>query len=228
MRIRRRSDRAAVRVVALTLLLVAGPRIESASGNLLSNGGFDGGIAGWDSALSGGSFSVALTWSEAADRNGTPGSGAGILQNLSSGGLEIGTYPLFANGCFAVAPTDEVKLRGYVLIPSGQTRTGFARFDIAWYSTPSCLGFLEYGDVVSETTADATWHLLDNTLIPPANAQAFRIGLTVLKYEAGGTFTARFDDVDVLAPEPATAAASTAMLASLAVLAKVRRRSRMR
>jgi hypothetical protein len=225
MKARRRSSLGLLRVLAFLaflLFLVAGPLSGRASGNLLTNGNFDTGVTGWQPSLTGGSFDASLVWGPTDDRSGSPSSGSGIVENVSSGGLEIGTYPLFADGCFAVAPSDEVRVRGYVSIPTGQSRTGYARFDTAWYSGPSCTGFIGYGSVASETSADGNWHLLQNALTPPASTQTFRVGLTVLKYEAGGSFSADFDDVDVRAPEPSAVATAATALAALAVC---RRRS---
>jgi hypothetical protein len=218
-----------VAVLLLPVLLAASGDAQAACTNSLWNPGFDLGVTGWDDAASGGGVNVYLV-AAPDDRQGDLSGYAGLVTNTSSGaGIDVGTLALESSTCVGVTEGDTVQLRGWIRVPSAQTRSGSARLVLRWSELAHCAGNagLVEGTAIS---APGDWTFVGNSipvpLVAPPGIDSFTVGLAVTKNEAGGSFFAYYDDLSVCVPEPSAAACGAAAVFVLAGSGTGRRRRR--
>jgi hypothetical protein len=174
-----------VATVAFVVVILA----PSAWGqNLVANPDFATDVAGWSPGLN-----ATIDWSP-LDAGAAPGSGSGLVTNLSTtsneasgarhciGGISAGIFYLSS---------------AEVLVPSGQSETGKADLLVQWYAAPGCgggqLGLDSTSDVRSSTPD--VWYDSSGYVQAPSGAQSARLRLSVFKTEDYGTLHAHFDNV---------------------------------
>lgn len=193
---------ARVVLAALAIAAAAGPA-RAACTNPLTNPGFDLGTTGWNTAASGAGVDVYLVASP-DDRQGDPGESAGLVTNDSTGaGADVGTFPLEADLCAGIAAGTEVQVAGWIWIPTLQSTTGHASIALRWSGLAHCDGALGYAETTVVSTPGG-WTFVDDVVTAPPGVDSFKVGLSVTKNQAGGSFVATFDDLSVCVPEPAS------------------------
>lgn len=182
-----------IRWPRLVLLVAAVVAATSPAEAQLVNGEFDTDTSSWTVGTN-----ATLMWSS-DDSDGDPGSGSADITNVSSSSADA----IAVRQCGGtVTPGETYRLAGDILVPSGQTETGEARFLVQFYSLEQCTGtnlgaFVSPG--IPHTTTDV-WTEETFRVVAPANAASIRVGLSVLKWEDVGTLAAMFDGL-VLAEE---------------------------
>ena len=178
-----------------TLATVARP---AAAQNLVQNGRFDVGVAGWSNeseavgiATKGGGGPRGILAHSTDDLHGYPGSGSLQLTNVV---VDDG-FPAAAdvNQCLAVA-AGTYTLRAYALIPSGQSQSGSVTLQLAAFSGPGCSGFLQFVNGPAGAIV-GSWQQLTQQVTLPSHTASVRLSLSVVKNAEPGEVTARFDDV---------------------------------
>jgi len=161
--------------VACMCLIVAA---TAAAQNLLTNGSFNGNLNGWNL----GSWS---TYDATRDATGVSGSGsAKDLIPASNGDYVV-------RQCVAVTSSTLYKAGGKVLIPSGQTTTGWASVRIQFYSNANCGGpTFGFGETPYLTTA-GSWISADTGFVR-APTEAVRASVYVYGANNGTTGAADF------------------------------------
>lgn len=156
--------------------------------NLVFNPDFNTDVTGWTPSTTG-----TIEWSP-LDAEGNPASGSALVTNRSTTAQD-GTGPRqcidgIDAGFFYLLAAD-------VLVPSGQSETGYAELLVQWYDTPGCGGGLVGLNTtpgLSTSTPDA-WYLDAGVFRAPTGTQSARLRLTVAKIEDYGTLQAHFDNV---------------------------------
>lgn len=215
----------------LPVLVAASGAAQAACTNVLWNPGFDLGVTGWDDAASGGGVNVYLV-AAPDDRQGDPSGYAGLLTNTSAGaGIDVGTLALESSTCVGVSEDDTVQLRGWLRVPSAQSRSGFARLVLRWSELAHCAGNAGFAEGTA-VSAPGDWTFVGDSipvpLVAPPGIDSFTVGLAVTKNEAGGSFFAYYDDLSVCVPEPGAAACGAAAVLALAGSGTWPRRRRVR
>lgn len=218
----------AVTTLSIGMLLLGSGPARAACPNLLWHPGFDAGVIGWDDSESGGGVNVYLV-AAPLDRLGDPFGYAGLVTNNSAGGSEVGSLPLENATCAGVSEGDTVHVRGWLFVPAAQGRTGSARLVVRWSDLSHCDGTagFSYGTPVS---TPGGWTYVSDSfpapVLPLPGIDSLQVGLVVTKNEAGGSFSAYYDDLFACVPEPRAGATGAAAGVALAGLDAGRRRRR--
>ncbi len=163
---------------------------------LLTNGGFTTDLSGWMAFTDADRISA---WSP-MDANGSASSGSAELSNTSTDGGIIVT-PMFQ--CAQVQAGEVYRGSAKLRVKSGQARTGRANWALAWFPNADCFGnSLEY-DTVGEVTSPGSWVQVQGDYTAPPGAAGAKVIPGVIKNEAGGTFTAYFDEASILPADEA-------------------------
>lgn len=153
------------------------------AGELLVNGGFDSGVAPWQS---GNVLETSLAWSP-LDAGGSSGSGSALVTTKSYGA---------ASQCFAASGAF-FDLSAKIRVPSGQPLTGSATVLVRFYATTDCSGAGSADFTLGPAAGRDAWETFSLKLAAPPAARSGVAFLTVGKGSAGTTFGAHFDDVSV-------------------------------
>lgn len=187
-------------VFALVLGL-AGP----ASANEVSNPDFDVDTAGWEDPFP--DVDTEISWTDAENFSGAPGSGSLQLRNSIDAGVLDGPAQ-----CIAAMP-GRYAADARALIPSDQSVIPQAVFMLNYYATPDCsTGFLDRDEAFVITTG--SWQLAEVEGVAPAGTQGIEVRLLSGNTD-DPTFTTVYWDA-IFVPEPA--APATAALAAVALL----------
>ena len=119
-------------VVALALAILL-PAPFAWAQNLVLNPDFDTDVTGWYP-----SATAAIDWNP-LDADNNPASGSALVTNLSTtAGDSTG-----ASQCIeGLAGEAFYLLAAEVLLPGGQSETGYAHLFVQWNDEPGCLGYL--------------------------------------------------------------------------------------
>ncbi len=165
--------------------------------NLLTNGSFNGNLNGWNAG----------NWTTYdATRDATGVSGSGSAKDL----IPASTGEYVVRQCVAVDGSTLYKAGGKVLIPSGQTTTGWASIRIQFYPDANCGGpAFAYGETPYLTTA-GSWMSADTGFVRAptqaagalvyvyggnngaSGAAAFQVNVDDMYLVAGGAAYARW------------------------------------
>lgn len=171
------------------LFLVAVFVTHFASGQVVvSNPGFDVDVIGWNTFPE-----ASIVWSP-LDAHASPGSGSGLVTNMSTTALDATGVRQCLDG---VAGPAEYLIAANVLVPGGQSETGYTYLVVQWYDGLSCIGTelgSDFSPGVLNPTADV-WYRDWGTVEAPSAAQSARLLLMVLKHQDIGTLDAHFDNV---------------------------------
>lgn len=170
--------------VVLFALFAAGP--VSAGGDLVVNGTFDINLDGWDT---GGGLSA---WF-AEDATGGS-SGSAILTNVYPSGGVVQS-PLLQ--CVDVDP-GRYLFRAAARIPTGQATTGEAYLIAYAYGGPGCGGAPVAGSFWTNPFFSDLWTTGGVLIDVPPGGGSVSLRTQVLKFEAGGSFDALFDDIELI------------------------------
>jgi hypothetical protein len=128
------------------------------------------------------------------DANLNPDSGSALATNISDTAGD-GTGPeqcvegVVAGGLYRVSAD--------ILVPEGQSETGFANLLVRWYED-ACLG-TQTGPWASSngvsTSETGVWYADGITGVAPPGTRSARIRLTILQWGDSGTLTSHFDNV---------------------------------
>jgi hypothetical protein len=170
----------------LLIALAAGPAGAADFVNLLQNAGFDTNIAGWSTGAPNG----AASWS-GLDRSGNPASGS--LQG-AEGAAAASTSALVAWQCIPIVTGHSYVASFDYFIPSGQANTGQAQIEQDFFTDTNCTtaagSYYAYGNIVG-----AWVHLATSVFNGGEVMHSIRVGVRIIKVEAGGTFIAYADNV---------------------------------
>jgi len=171
-------------VSCLALGLAASP---ASAQNLLANGAFESDLNGW-AVINDGS-NVATQW-DSRDAGGSPSSGSVSVTNLTpdSGVLFDGVFQ-----CLEIVPGGRYRLRGDVLLPSGQSADGWGEISAFYHRDEDCRGFISATSLTTQERGSWQQLLMDETV--PSDARSVRISLGVNKQVAGDSLQALFDRV---------------------------------
>lgn len=174
-------------MVAVVGLPLAAP---AAAANLIANAAFDENISSWD--LRSPPPQVSRAWSPISVE-GAADSGSARVTNLSTT-AGSGLAPL--SQCVPVTAGATYEFSGHALVPSGQARSGRARFYTIWHGEPGCAGDgFGQGGPGFEVAAIGAWTLATASDEAPLGAVSVAVYLGVGKDQAGGSLFAHFDDV---------------------------------
>jgi hypothetical protein len=156
--------------------------------NLVVNPDFATDVTGWSPDLT-----STIDWN-LLDADAVPASGSGVVTNLSTTAIEGSGARQCVEGI-----TGETFYRSGVdiLVPGGQSETGYAYLLVQWYPGAKCDGGqlgLDWTPNVQSSTPDA-WYASSGYFRAPSATQSARVRLTVLKIEDLGTLQAHFDNV---------------------------------
>jgi hypothetical protein len=164
-------------------LIAAAP----ARANLIVNGGFDGGSAGWNVLSESGRYTT--QW-RGEDATGAVGSGS---LRISHHGDSLTSYQ-GASQCVEVEEGASYPVAARFRIPPGQPGTFFASVIVYWGASSDCTGFIHGATPVSHAVAGA-WALKTGTVVAPAAARGALVALNVHNGSSGVTVMADFDDI---------------------------------
>lgn len=201
-------------ISALCFAAVLCPPLPAASQNLLENSNFDFDLSAWE--LLG---PIDATW-DLMDAGMDPLSGSVRQENLDDTGTRSG-------GLFQCVPVVEgvtYTFRYQSYTPSEQEATGRPDFNGFWYDGLDCDG----DSVGSVGGANGPFGIFDDWVErvasseAPIGARSVAAELVTRKFDAGGTFVAFYDDVELL-PEAGGELGALLGLAILAGLPRPRR-----
>lgn len=177
-------------VQRLAVLLVLAAATPLAAQNLLTNSNFNRNLNGWVAG-------PGASWSS-ADAEGSTRSGSGLGTNSSD---EAALALLQLSQCVPVNAGQTYQAGTLVLVPGGQQRTGFVAVTVQWFAEEACggpvLDVTELGDISSSVA----WQpIASSNVTAPTGASSANLAFFVGKNEAGGTFSAHFDDTFFCAP----------------------------
>jgi hypothetical protein len=181
--------------------------------NLIDNGDFDASLGGWSEPP----WFIEASWRGDFDANGSPTSGAAQLVNHEQAFGGIGQ-------CFPVTAGATYQFGGSLHVPAIASELGTALIMFFWYRSVDCSG--------NDAGWDSLW--IDpavgpfdewvarecSTQQPPTGAQSAMLSLHTVKSAAGSAFTAFWDDLFVVAPEPPAALGGGVALAAIALLTR--------
>ena len=183
----------ALTVGALSLALAVAPAWAA---ELVTNGGFATDLSGWKAFTD---ANRGAAWSP-MDANGSGSSGSAELTNTSTDAA-IAVTPMFQ--CAPVQAGEDYHVSAKLMVKSGQARTGKANWAVIWYSNTDCFGnSLEY-DIVGDVTSPGSWVEIQDDYTAPAGAVGAKVVPGLIKSQAGGTFTAYFDEASILPADEA-------------------------
>lgn len=159
--------------MALLLLLIGRVDPTLARQNLLTNGGFDTDLSGWEQGLP---ELVDLQWTS-EDAEGQMGSGS--LQATSIFGREGTTSIQMIRQCVPVSAGDDYYLTAAAFVLDGQAGVS-ARYQLAWFFT-SCAD--EQSEFATSFTLDEVgqWTFGEAEVTAPAGVAAVLLALRVIK-----------------------------------------------
>ena len=153
--------------------------------DLVVNGDFDTGVAGWTE------LSIPLVW-DSSDYQDNPTSGSALILNNASSAANSGAIQC-VNG---IVGGDAYGLSTWLRVPSGQTGSGRAGAFVWWYSEPSCAGtWLEESSTPYITTSDTWREVIASSAVAPSAAQSAKVYLNCFKETEAGTYQVFFDHV---------------------------------
>ena len=181
-----------IRVMRFLIAFLVGFPVGGQAGDAdtIVNGTFDTDVSGWTP-----SDDATIEWSS-MDADGAPGSGSGIVTNISAINSSRFVY-----GCAALTEAgQEYLLRGLLFIPSGQATHGRGWLRIFLRDQPNCHGTLLFADespfVYSVSFTDE-WVESGLRFFAPAGAQSASISLAVNKNLDAGTLSINFDNISL-------------------------------
>lgn len=175
-------------LASLVVVLGFGARPAGASHNLLSNGNFDGGIAGW--TLEQGPGSVAeMAWDPAA---GSPSLGSLVVTG-TQGDSWVSIAEALSE-CVEVEPGGRYFLRGRVYVEEGAHAVRCIPYVTA-YEEPGCGGGrLRLGTSTGfGFTEPGAWR--ERLQLFTTSWTSARVALTTIPYRGSGPATCRFDSL---------------------------------
>ncbi len=157
--------------------------------NLVSNSGFDVDVTGWS-----GTTTASIAWSS-LDAASDPSSGSAIVTNLSTTSLD-GTG---ARQCVdGIVGGLRYHITADILVPGGQSNTGFGNLLVQWYDQPGCgggnLGLFLSAEI--PTSTPDVWYVSAGSGDAPSGTQSARVRLTVFKIEDSGMLDTNFDNIE--------------------------------
>ena len=156
---------------------------------LVTNGGFDGGISGWTAQ----SPSFITLAAAGADGKGRPGSGSLLVTNtfLSSGSGSG------ARQCLTVSAGDHLDLGARAFVPSAQAASGTATVQLYFDGGAGCTGDYLGRCTTLDTGQLDQWVTLTATCTVPAGAKSGELVVFTSKAQGTGGYLVYFDDVSV-------------------------------
>lgn len=179
-----------MRVFRVSALFLAAVFVtQFASGQVVvSNPGFDADVIGWNAFAE-----ASIVWSP-LDALASPSSGSGLVTNMSTTALDATGARQCLEGVTGLA---DYLISANVLVPGGQSETGYTYLVVQWYDGLSCaganLGFSLSPGVLNPTVD--VWYRDWGTVEAPSAAQSARLLLMVLKHQDIGTLDAHYDNV---------------------------------
>jgi len=179
-----------MRVFRVSALFLAAVFVtQFASGQVVvSNPGFDVDVIGWNAFAE-----ASIVWSP-LDALASPSSGSGLVTNMSTTALDATGARQCLEGVTGLA---DYLISANVLVPGGQSETGYTYLVVQWYDGLSCaganLGFSLSPGVLNPTVD--VWYRDWGTVEAPSAAQSARLLLMVLKHQDIGTLDAHYDNV---------------------------------
>jgi len=172
------------RNIGAIVVVAASIAVSAAAQNQVFNGSFAKTLRGWTQENY-------MVWSS-VDANSSTSSGSLLVVN---------TYYSNAQGveqCLsgpAVVPGSTYVFGGKVLIPTGQSNTGWGAVGLRWYDQPACGGNVLTQPRAESSTADNSFHSVSWVGAAPASAVSAQFVAYATKIEAGGVFVAYLDDL---------------------------------
>lgn len=182
-----------MRVFRVSALFLAAVFVtQFASGQVVvSNPGFDADVIGWNAFAE-----ASIVWSP-LDALASPSSGSGLVTNMSPTALDATGARQCLEGVTGLA---DYLISANVLVPGGQSETGYTYLVVQWYDGLSCaganLGFSLSPGVLNPTVD--VWYRDWGTVEAPSAAQSARLLLMVLKHQDIGTLDAHYDNVEFI------------------------------
>lgn len=170
------------------LALIFGLCVPGFAQNLLTNPGFDTNLDGWTANEVPQHGTISWDSSDA-----TGGTGSALLINT----FDVDNNGIGLQQCIPVVEGEYYSYGAMLMIPSGQTETGYTAVAVHWNSNLSCTSSLG-GPVATPYLQDPfdTWTLRQKTAVQaPAGAVAARVYVYTTKIEAGGSFETLADDM---------------------------------
>lgn len=176
--------RICISCIVLFAFVAVGP--VSAGDNLVVNGTFDIDLADWNTG------DGLQAWFPEDATGGS--SGSAKLTNVHPG-ADIAQTPLLQ--CVVVDP-GRYLFRAAMRIPTGQSTTGEAYLIAYAYGDSVCSGAPVAGSFSTTPLISNLWTTEGIVIEVPPGGGSVSIRTQVLKYDAGGTFDALFDDVELI------------------------------
>lgn len=183
-------------ITLLSLYGLTGPALPARADELVVNGRFDDDLVGWKT------FHDAQRQADwaAADAAGSSSSGSAKLTNTEMQAAIVNT-PMVQ--CVPVQAGEDYRAAAKIRVEPGQARTGMAALYLIWFSNTDCFGNTLRSDSVGAATSPGGWTPIHLDTTSPAGAVAVQLRTYVTKHQAGGTFSADFDDVSLLPADEA-------------------------
>jgi hypothetical protein len=185
---------AAIGVAGLLLVMAAG---ATQAQNLVTNPGFDTGVAGWGPA-------VAIAWDGTRDADGNPHSGSAQVTDV--GGFILTCFPIIRQcipGTFTAGDTYSFGGKLFVRLgqPIVQPPTG-GWVEVGWFADPTCSTPPVGGGIGPTVNATGAWASSTGvSTVPPGGAAAAELRGATCDGDLGSAFLINFDDM-FLTPAP--------------------------
>lgn len=159
--------------------------------NLVYNGSFESNLQGYTLAT----VPIGVSPKDAAAA--TDSGSALIVNNYPSKMIGQGIHQCLYGVTFSAQAS--YALGGKILLPTGQTNTGWAAIGLNWYTQPNCqVAHTTSGPRAELRTPASTFQSVVQTLTPPSGAVSAMLVAYVTKAEDGGSLLAFVDDLYVV------------------------------
>lgn len=166
----------------LAVILSLCVAVTAESQNLLQNATFDSGTAPW--------FSGTFSTLDALDL-----ASSGSIQGGNAASTPF-TFDSLVSECVPVVGGTIYEGRFDYRFVASPGVTGNVSLSPGWYSNPNCSGILFIPGSQGSALADGAWHARSQSpLTAPSQAHSANLRLEIIKFEAGGSVTANFDNV---------------------------------
>jgi hypothetical protein len=173
--------------LTLALFLILGAAAAAEAQNVLKNPTFDNAAV---SPWTGGGFST-------EDALGLSGSGS--VQRGNSSSSQFTTVSIVSE-CFSVTGGRVFERAFDYRLDATAGISGRAALNVVWYTDANCTGFPSTTGSTGGTAIGSVWNrVIDSPVTAPSNAVSANVRLDLVKTQAGGSISARFDNV-VLRP----------------------------
>jgi hypothetical protein len=184
-----------VRLIAATVFLatLAEGTATAFGPNLLTNPHFNRDLAGWTVESPG--LTTNASYAPGVDRNNASDSGSALITAIHPEQFIISGM---TSSCFPVTAGKYYRWSAEVFIPAGQASIGSVQPAFRFSSDAACTHVdPAYYYIDNEDTTGQWLHLQGEGVVPPGMVAA-QLWVSPIKHTAGGSFSAYFDELEVI------------------------------